>query len=276
MSKTRNIVLSAFLLLSLAILSISFAMAGTMVTPASSATLGGTVALNASGTNLQNCTFYAGSSLTANTTWTQIAFSSNQTVLKGSINTTFDSASLEDATDYSFNATCRNLTNSLTAQTLTTSITVDNTVPVAPSSLTPTSSSDGSASFSSTVTGTRTTACTLLFTGANPGQPSYTMTHSGSTCTYSLSAMPGMIYTYYVRASDGTNTTDSATQQLNVDYGKSGGKFLQQQGVIPTPSQSGQALAVTDDTLIPGIPNLVLIIFAIVAVLVIVAIAKKK
>lgn len=193
----------------------------TVVRPGTSATAVGTYALNVSGmNNILNCTWYVGSTSTANSSWTQVAFYKNTTggATSAYNATAFVSTIIEDSTDYVFNATCTNTTNVKDSGTVT-GITVDNTVPVAPTSLSPTSDTDGSISFSATVTGARTTGCTLIFPDINPGSPTYTMTHSGGTCTYSLSGVAEQTYQYVVRASDGTNTTDSSTVYLLVDEG---------------------------------------------------------
>lgn len=210
----------------LSVLSIVSVNAVTLISPANSATVSGTYILNATNTSLPymvNCTFYAKSSLTANSSWTSLGTFTNLTDNPLRINGTFASTGLEDANNYFFNATCRNISNSVSSAASTETIIVDNTVPTAPSSLTPTSDTDGTVSFSATVTGRETTSCVLYFSGTNPGNPSYTMTHSGATCTYDSLSMPEQSYQYYVRASDETNTTNSATTTLNVDVHTSAG-----------------------------------------------------
>lgn len=169
-----------------------------------------------------NCTLWATSSSTANTTYVRV----NTTVaLNTSTNAryiigNFSSAVIEDSNDYSVKASCLNLTNSQENTSANTNIVVDNGVPTAPSSLTPateTTDEDGSVTFTGTVIGENTTSCTLYFTGTNPGNPSYTMTHSANSCTYTLASVPDQTYLWYITASDGTNTSTSSTLTLHTE-----------------------------------------------------------
>lgn len=126
MSKKIFILFSAILF---STLLISLASAA-MISPEASATLSGTATLNASGTNLLNCTWYAKSASTANSSWTTIGVYENSSDSAASINSTFNSIIIEDASDYIFNATCRDTVNAMTSVTRT-GITIDNTVPTA-------------------------------------------------------------------------------------------------------------------------------------------------
>ena len=111
---------------------------GTLVSPANDATLTGSAVLNATNSSLPymvNCTFYAKSSLTANSSWTSLSTFTNASANSLNVNGTFSSSILEDANNYIFNATCRNLTNSQTSSVGTASITINNTIPVSPTSL---------------------------------------------------------------------------------------------------------------------------------------------
>ncbi len=191
--------------------------------PSASSTISGIVVLNVTNSTgfdeMVNCTIYAGSSLTSNTTWTEIGFFVNDTL--DNVNGTFDSSILEDATDYVLNASCTNSSASIQEDT-NTLINIDNTVPIAPSSLSPadgTSDDDGDLTLSATVVGENTTSCTVFFTSRIPGSggSSQTMTHTGDTCSLTLTSVPEETYEWYVRASDGTNTTDSASQRFLVD-----------------------------------------------------------
>lgn len=224
MKNKINLVLVLAIFSVLSVMSVNATIS--LVSPANSATVSGTYILNATNVTttfdqIANCTFYAKSSLTANSSWTSLGTFNNDSLI--SVNGTFDSTILEDANNYIFNATCRNSSNSVQSIASTATIIVDNTDPTTPSALSPTSDTDGTVSFSATVTGRETTSCTLYFSGINPGNPSYAMTHSGDTCTYTDLSMPEQTYQYYVRASDETNTTDSATTTLDVDVHTSAG-----------------------------------------------------
>lgn len=248
----RNFINSIiFLILATLLLPLVFA---DINVPASDATVGGSAVVlnstNASLPSMLNCTFYAQSSLTANSSWVQIAFQANTSANPNAINATFDSRGLEDANNYDFNATCRNDTSA--RSTRNTGIDVDNTIPQAPTSLSPgdaTEDADGSISFSGTVTGANTTSCTLRFVSKNPGSSSYTMTHSGNDCTYTLSSAPEEAYQWYIRASDETNTTDSSTQTVRVDIPTSSSKIVaiaQEEGIeVTAPSRKGGFYSIT-------------------------------
>lgn len=200
------------------------------------------VNVNASwgGATLVNFTFYMGSASTANTTWTEIgannSLNTSSYTNHSSTQIEFVHGLVEDASDYVLNVTVINAsgTRMLLANASLTGMIVDCHVPQAPTGLTPTSDADGTVTFSGTVVGANTTACTLLFSGTNPGATSYAMTHSANACTYTNTNVPEQTYTYYIRASDGINTTDSSTQTLNVDVDTGSGKavLLASQGKI--------------------------------------------
>ena len=143
---------------------------------------------------------------------------------------------IEDANNYIFNVTVQNATSGVVVGDDTnTGITVDNTIPQAATSLTPTSDADGSVIFSGIIVGVNTTSCTLRFDNKGPGSTSYSMTHSGDTCNTTLT-VAAETYVWYIRASDETNTTDSSTQTTNVATASSSGnygKLLQTPGVKP-------------------------------------------
>src|SRR3990167_1204346 len=115
--KSKNIILG-LLFLSLFLMTINFASAATLRTPAGSSIIGGaTVALNTTVTIAEaglanfSCSYYAKSSLTANSTWSLLAVSGNNTAGQGtdnSTNITFNSRILEDANNYILNSTCVN------------------------------------------------------------------------------------------------------------------------------------------------------------------------
>ena len=172
--------------------------------------------------------------LTANTTLAIANHTARNLTGSGTedANVTFDFVStiVEDGTDYTMIFDIWNGSSGATGfghvNKSVSIVRVDNTVPTAASSLTPTSDTDGDVTFSSTVTGRETTACTLYFVtsaGPSPGASSYTMTHSGDTCSHALTSVPEQSYIWYVQASDGTNTTNSAQQTTNVDITQGGG-----------------------------------------------------
>ncbi len=215
-----------FVLAFFSLLLFSFASATlTTISPTTSSVLSGDEAfLNASSdslTSIMNCSWYAKSTSTANSSYVLIKLQANETTEATYINSTFDSSLLQDSNDYQFYSVCYNDTANETSAVLS-SITIDNTIPQAPSSLSPVTGtlynklSEKDITFSATVSGANTTGCTLYFVGTNPGSSSYTMTHTGDTCTYSLTNTPESTYSYYITASDGTNSTSSST--LNFQY----------------------------------------------------------
>lgn len=233
MNIEKKILLSLFSILFILVVTLSLSSAAvTLNRPAASSGMGGagisfnvTVPETDSGTNF-TCKLYAQSTLTANSSWVLLATAHNNTAGGGLVNQTnssFSSLVLEDANNYQFNATCWNQTNWID-DAVNTAVTVDNTIPQAPTSLSPTSDTDGSVDFSATVTSANTTSCTLFFPNLNPGSSSYSMTHSGGTCTATVNPMAEQGYDWYVRASDETNTTDSSTENVRVDLSTSSGK----------------------------------------------------
>lgn len=270
-----SLIFLASLLFSLAF--ISGAMTVVIDSPSASSTVSGTtVNVSITATNPGrdwNCTIYAKSSLTANSSWSTLGGGATIKNATATIwNVTINSIVLEDANNYIFNATCINAT--LSADDTNTGITVDNTIPQASTGLTPTSDTDDSVIFSGTVVGANTTSCTLLFDGINPGSSSYAMTHSGNTCTHTLT-VPKQTYRWYIRASDETNTTDSSTQTTNVDISSGAGRtaYLAQQAGIK--SEGGATFSIVDG--IGDIPSgWIVAVIVIVIVLVIILVKKKS
>lgn len=270
MSKSTNLLT---LMMAMLVLTSLTLVSATVINPSSGATVSSTAILNATNTsmaNMVNCSFYAKSASTANSSWGYLALATNVSTNPLSINVTFDSAVLEDSNDYIFNASCRNRSNYI-YDSLSTGVIVNNTIPTAPTSLSPASGTvddDGTVSFSSTVTGARTTGCTLIFNGGNPGQSSYTMTHSGNTCTYSLASIPEQTFKWYIRASDGTDTANSAERYFEVDMPTRATKtaaILQSQGgAIQPPTKAGGFFTITGGSTIGGMnPTALIIILAI-------------
>ncbi|MGC9310063.1 MAG: hypothetical protein ACP5D2_05215 [Candidatus Nanoarchaeia archaeon] len=249
--KTTLLVGTLFLLVILA----SFVSAATTLNvPASDSTISGTADLNATSdslTDMLNCTFYAKSDLTANSTFSSIGTITNSTASATVINGTFDSTILEDANDYQFYAQCFNATDNETSAT-NTGITVDNTIPQAPSSLDPsdktTVSSSTTQTFTATVTDENTTSCTYTIarSGATSGSDyeSGDATYSGSSCSFTkefTTTTDNGNWYWTITASDETNTTTSGTNILNVQLpgeggGSSGGVIDETTGTF-TPEQ---------------------------------------
>lgn len=241
----------------------------TVTNPGASATLTATVVVNATGVNLLNCTFYAKSASTANSTWATLGFFVNATAGAINVNGTFSSLVLEDSNDYVFNATCTNQTNSLHEGTRT-GITIQNTIPQAPSSLSPVASSissNTSVAFSGTVTDRNTTGCTLYFVGKNPGATSYAMTYATTGCTKTISGFPEETYTYYIQATDGTDTTNSAQTTFQIRRNSQG-------EVIQPIDQTTTSTVSNENGRILGVP-IWLIVLIIVAILVIWIVNKR-
>jgi hypothetical protein len=159
------------ILLFTTILMIAMASATTLIAPANGATLTGTAILNATNATatsfplIANCTFYAKSASTANSSWTNLGTFINNTDTV--VNGTFNSAILEDSNDYIFNASCLNLSGTRSEAVSTATVIIQNTVPTAPSARTPATNtvitSATTQAFSSTVTDSRTTGCTCTF-----------------------------------------------------------------------------------------------------------------
>lgn len=137
----------------------------------------------------------------------------------------FNTTGIEDSNDYTITAILTNMSAGSTNISTTATYTSDNTIPTAPSSLSPTTDTDGDVSFSATVTDSETIACLLVFTTNTPGTNKInTMTYSTNSCTLTLNSIPEQTYNYVVQASDGTNFTNSSVQTLNVAINSGGGK----------------------------------------------------
>lgn len=205
----------AFILLS-CIMAMGVSATTTFVTPGASASISGSSYVVNVTSNLaafQNCSITASSVLTGDSLAATWLYNSTTT----NANATIDTTALEDANDWIFAGTCYNSTGTSEAITSRTGITVDNTVPTTPTSLTPTTSTDKSSiSISSTVTGSRTTSCTVTLSSTYHTETN-TMTHSGNTCSATVDLPGSGDYSYTVTASDETNTSTSAAQSLKVE-----------------------------------------------------------
>lgn len=243
MKNKLNVSLLSFFLV-ITLMSLTTAVLDTVAinSPSASSTISGTVQVNATlSSNLShgyNCSFSVHSlALTGNTTWTNITgeyLVANES--QGLFNTTFVSLNvIEDGNDYVFNATCTNVTDIIVDTN--TGITIDNTVPIAPTTLSPASNSiddDGTITFSGAVTNNVTTSCTLYFVTTNPGNPSYSMTYSGTSCSRAFTNVPETYYDYYIQASDETNTTNSAVTRFGVDIDTPSNYLFQEKSSKPT------------------------------------------
>ncbi len=264
--------------------------ATTINTPAASSTVSGSTTFNVTftdfvfGTNdFINLTFYAQSTLTANSSWATIGTNNslNGTLLSNESITVIDLTGLiEDANNYIFNVTSTNSTGgTVLSEDTNTGITVDQTIPQAATSLSPANrneDTDGSVTFSGTVTGANTTSCTLRFNGITPpGGNGQSMTHSGNSCTLTLSNIPQQTYNWYIRASDETNTTDSSaidvTVKLTSTIGSAVGQALEQTGQIKKTSTGFSIIGNGEGQISSG-----MLIGIIIAIVVIIMIVRRK
>lgn len=134
------------------------------------------------------------------------------------LNVTYNTAGLEDSANCAFYIVVYNgsqQNNSLQCTATSTSI-IDNQVPD-----TPTITCDSALQvlsnnevISYTVNGSETTSCNIYFDNND-----YSMTHSGNTCTHTVTKgnPPDSSYEIYITATDGTNSTNSATCDVKVD-----------------------------------------------------------
>lgn len=225
------------LMLAMAFLLVaSFASAASWIDPASSGRMYDTYTVNIS-TGIQDpveCGGTVASSLTANTSETinltnASPYNAPKTLFFNGSMVTND---FEDGSDYTLTFTCHNSTTKHGGSNSTSAITVSNVVidngaPTVPTSLSPadgTVDTDGDVTFSATVSGENTTACTLTF---DPGRGSSipaigtAMVHSGDSCTLSADRLQASNAGYYwtVTASDGLNSTSDDYNKLQIDTG---------------------------------------------------------
>jgi len=246
------------------------------IPPASGFLNGATASWNISldaGFTVQNWTsatvYLQSAGLTANTTEILIATAVNTTTADLEINGTLDSTRFEDGTDYTFKVQLFNGSDRVNATI--TGITIDNTIPQASTSLSPVDNNidtDGTVNFTGTVVGVNTTSCTLQFVGTNFGGASQAMTHNGNSCSLQLTAIPEQSYKWFIRASDGSNTTDSSTLTVNIDSDSGTAKIvalLEEPGVRST---GGATLSFAGGFggSTGGIPNMIIIIVVILGI----------
>lgn len=241
--KSKNLVLNLLLLSVFLFSIISVSASTTMFTPVASSTVDGivnfNVTINESREDFINLTFFAKSTLTANSTWVEIGTNASLNISSTSnlSSTNIDlRALIEDANDYIFNVTSTNQSSNIVlSEDTNTGITVDNTVPTAPSSPSPVDLGSiitiGTQTFSQTVLDPNTTSCTYTLNrdGQDSGDDSISgsSTYSGSTCSFtkafSTSADNGN-WCWTQTASDETNTSASAQACVSVGIpGANGG-----------------------------------------------------
>jgi len=218
----------------------------TINTPAASTVVGGsttdfnvttTDVIGADGINdIVNLTFYAQSTLTANSSWVVVGTNNsvNMTLYENHTVTSVNTSTIEDANNYIFNVTIIvDANGTLLAEDTNTGMTVDNTIPTAATGLTSGVQTSSTPTISSTVVGTEVTGCTINFTQTNPGSAGYDLTHTGNTCSTSGITFPDQSFTYTIWAHDGTNATQSAESTVTVSTTSGGG------GNIPSPTTPG-------------------------------------
>lgn len=189
--------------------------------------------------------YLLGGGSTANNTLYLVNGSAVEGVLNVMLNYTnnatisMNSSWFEDGTDYTLILNLFNGSDYVN-KTITPSR-LDNTIPQAPSSMTPldlaTLTTASTQTFTSTVVNANTTSCTYtLYRAGSPSDGnSGSGTYSGSTCSFtkdfSSSADNGVWYST-ITASDGTNTTASSTNKLTVNIPGLGGRTPAPEGIL--------------------------------------------
>ena len=229
------------------------------------------------GEAVKNVTWWAFCSNTANNTYVWLA--SNETGNKsapGSYNftATFNSSLFEDSSQCTFNAslTWTNTSGTYYDDSIATSVIIDNTVPVAPTNLKPTSedSKVRNIKFTATVDDPTTTGCTFNI----PRQHiSGTMTYSGSSCSYTVTKIlqEGKVK-YEVVATDGLNTTKS-TQILDLHIPRSSTKKTLIAQQIEEAKKPKMLAIATEE--IAGIPAWLLVVLLVVVISSIIYLKRK-
>lgn len=181
------------------------------------------------GNATKNITVFISSALTANSSTSKLINISNTTATDfnyGYANFTFDNTLVaEDSNDYTVSFVTTGIGDAdAVAGTSATGVVIDRSKPNTPVSLSPTGddTSTQDKTFSATVNGANVTGCTLRFDGTNPGSSVYSMSNSGDSCTVSLTNIARSTYSYRIRASDGTNTTESELASFSLSKSSSG------------------------------------------------------
>jgi hypothetical protein len=198
----------------------------TLVAPTNGGTLTGASAVlnvtNGTLIEMLNCTWYASSASTANSTAVSLGSAVNATASAKFINRTFASTILQDSNDYVVYSTCFNATTNQTTASAT-GVIVSNTNPTAPV-LTPADQTivrtAGTQTFTGVVVDATTTGCTYTIYrgGSSSDGNAGTAVYSGTSCTasktFSTTADNGLWYVT-MTASDGVGTA-STTNKINV------------------------------------------------------------
>ena len=122
-------------------------------------------------------------------------------------------------------------------------------------------------------------ACTLNFSGTNPGSNSYTATATNTTdttmvCSHTLSTMSDQTYQWTMTLTNGTDSSSSTQSSVNVDVTTSAGKaalLIQMQENLVQP-EGGASFSITE----PGLGGIPTFVWAIIIIAGIVAIVKYK
>lgn len=239
--KIKNKIFLTILVLSLfLVVPMVLGDTATLRTPASSSTQSATAKINISvsqpNSNYTGCTSWA---TNTNVNATRVTIIANMTPSGGggmsinaSFNGTYVTSMLQDSAIWTFNGAC-NSTNNTVVTTSNNGITIDNTVPTAPTITSPsttiTITSAGTQTFTSTVTDANTNGCTYTIArgGAISGSDYYSGTgaYATTSCSFtkdfSSTVDNGLWYVYAI-ATDGTNTTSSALSTYNVQFVGSG------------------------------------------------------
>lgn len=246
----KSILLLTILVLAFAMLSFSVnAISCGFVNPASNGQIRNnanmTVTIASGGISETDIAVYinASSATSLNSTNSLLDNASNNTGtgMIDLINITFgNSIILRDANDYTFRCACQNSTETVACNSTSTGVLVDRTVPSAATAVTFSNPVESGETITATITRTNTNSCFIRF--GSPNAPRLTMTLSGSTCTFTpTSNNPSdSAYQAYVEASDSLNTTQTTSQNIEIDIVKSDGGGLFGAGAqIQVPANQG-------------------------------------
>lgn len=275
--KNREMKLFIITLLVLSVLSLSMVSAianptGNNITiniPAVSGTLTGATAVfnitMITGFEAQNWSqvdVWLNSLSTANSSSTFISSGYNLTTIL-TLNGTLSSTDFEDSNDYTIIFQLRNGSDSFNVSR--NSITINNTIPQVPSSLSPSSTtiltSSSTQTFTSTVTNRNTTGCT--YTIYRGGSPSDSSSASGSanyltnTCSFTksfTSSVDNGNYYWTITASDGSDSSISSPTLFSVQIPASAGGLLP--GTYKT--EEGKTLTIASNGTIGSSPVLII------------------
>lgn len=239
--------------LAMMLMAVPVMAANTAITfPTTSSTVSGTVDTNmTAGTNISRMETWVSCTGNANTTLSLIqnlSVNINGTTPDGGTwNGSWVTSTVEDGSSCTLSAY-----ENGTAASASVIVVVNNTVPTAPTSMTPSDDSDNTSSndltFTVSVNSAKTTGCTLYFEGgAVPSSgDSFTMTHSGSTCTADVSDLADSAgYKWFVEATDGLDTVNSVYQSFSIDIDD--GNFVRRQAAAVVASEAESPLGFTQE-----------------------------